>query len=318
MMFDSLPARAFPQSFLNQFKDENGLYRPLLDRILKDHTLMLALRGSYVNVYYRGGNLLKLTSDGVAEFDANYLKDGRELPSLPERITTAESLQSWLRAVPHLKDAMDRYFVDAEKLEREFQQIVARENNQSKISNETEYFISDIEYADTGARFDMLAVRWPRRDRRHVDRCRMCLIEMKYGDDAYVGSSGLVEHLEALDAFLCEKAKVDGLRMTMQTQFNQLRDLGLLRVNQSGSITIATERPEVVILLANHHPGKSNLGKILRELADPKFARIVSGANYDLRFFVASLAGYALHEACMLDLSQVTQLVDQLSHRART
>jgi hypothetical protein len=54
--------------------------------------------------------------------------------------------------------------------------------NLSSISNETEYFISDIELADPsiGARFDMLAVRWLASDRKDGNHCKAVLIEMKY------------------------------------------------------------------------------------------------------------------------------------------
>ena len=55
---------------------------------------------------------------------------------------------------------MDYHFSVKWKLEREFQQLVARENNRSAISNQTEYFITDIELADEQSRFDMLALKW--------------------------------------------------------------------------------------------------------------------------------------------------------------
>ena len=54
-------------------------------------------------------------------------------------------------------------------MEREFQQLVERENNRSSISGETEYFITDIELADSinGTRFDIssnkMACIWKKR-----------------------------------------------------------------------------------------------------------------------------------------------------------
>jgi hypothetical protein len=307
--------------FFNALK--TGLLKPLVDRVRSDRTLMLALRGDSINVYYRGGNLLRISrpegsSSFKARFDPNYNKSAKDFSDLPGEIEAPEQLSRWLRAIPELKDSMDHYFAAvAEKLEREFQQVVARENNDSVISNETEYFICDIEYADTGARFDMLAIKWPRAHRKHLDKCRMCLIEMKYGDNAYVGTSGLREHLLALDRYLNDPVKVNALRVSMQDQFNQLRALELVGIRQTNDIKLSDERPEVVILLANHHPGKSNLGKILKEVAEAdEFAGVGSGKNYDLRFFVASFAGYGLHNACMLGLDQFREYISVVQARA--
>lgn len=44
---------------------------------------------------------------------------------------------------------MDWWFHKHPKYEREFQQVIARENNNhGKISNGTDYYIADIEFAD--------------------------------------------------------------------------------------------------------------------------------------------------------------------------
>ena len=87
--------------------------------------------------------------------------------------------------------------------------MVARENNNSTISNESEYFVSDIEFADPGlgARFDMLAIRWLASQRKDGSNCRAALIEMKYGDGALGGSAGLLKHLQDIDALVSDHDK---------------------------------------------------------------------------------------------------------------
>ena len=104
------------------------------------------------------------------------------------------------------------------KAEREFQQLIARENNCSTISNETEYFVTDIEFADSsvGARFDLLAVRWLASQRRNISKCRPALIELKYGDGALGGSAGLIKHLEDVSRILLDKGRFDSILQTMQ------------------------------------------------------------------------------------------------------
>jgi hypothetical protein len=63
--------------------------------------------------------------------------------------------------------------------------------NRSSIANETEYFFTDIEFADSeiGARADMVGFKWTAADRKDGLRCTPALVEMKYGMGAFEGSS---------------------------------------------------------------------------------------------------------------------------------
>jgi len=158
--------RELSKDFINDLKSTNGLLHPILERIRQDDTLMLAIRGNYINIYYRGGNLLRLSEQGnysyQSSFDHQYNKYGKAVPILPTTIKDQFDARVWVDEFQCLKEIMDIFFSNKSKPEREFQQLVARENNNSTISNESEYFVSDIEFADLGlgARFDMLAIRW--------------------------------------------------------------------------------------------------------------------------------------------------------------
>ena len=55
--------RVLSECFMENLLDPDGLFFLILDRVKKDHTLMLAIRKNNINVYYRGGNVLKLTED---------------------------------------------------------------------------------------------------------------------------------------------------------------------------------------------------------------------------------------------------------------
>jgi len=129
--------RAISKKFMDDLKDK--LLQPIVQQILNDDTLMLALRGSFINVYYRGGNILKLTRDERsgkydAYFDKNYLQ-GKKWLDLPPQLVTDIDVSAWLNQFPYLKGAMDRFFSTNKHSEREFQQLVAWENNRSPISN---------------------------------------------------------------------------------------------------------------------------------------------------------------------------------------
>jgi len=58
--------------------------------------------------------------------------------------------------------------------------------------------------------------------------------------------------------------------------------------------------------LANHNPRSAKLNTILN---DPRIDTYDHSPNFDLRFYVASFAGYALHADCMLTLSQFRGLL---------
>jgi hypothetical protein len=313
--------RALSPPFFNDLENENGLLRPITMKILNDHTLMLAIRKGYINIYYRGGNLLKISEQSGEKyelfFDTDYNKGMVELPAVPRSVSTKEEVQSLVKLFPYLKEVMDYYFAKNNKPEREFQQLVARENNYSSISNESEYFISDIEFADTeiGARFDILAVRWLSSQRKSGSTCIPVLVEMKYGDNALEGSAGLIKHLEDIESLVSDRdplGKYSRLLESMQDQFNQLDQLKLLNFNRSKRGTVVQlnpeEKPELVLLLANHNPRSKKLANIIN---DEKVSQYADSDFFDLKFFVSSFAGYGMHSDCMLNLSQFRELLNR-------
>ena len=113
-----------------------------------------------------------------------------------------------------------------------------------------------------------------------------------------------------IKALISNGVKYKALLETMERQFNQLDELGLLRFNRVSNWTKIqldpAEKPEVIFILANHNPRSSKLSTILN---DPKIDTYDQSPNFDLRFYVASFAGYALHSDCMLTLSRFRQLL---------
>ncbi len=57
---------------------------PILSLLKKDQTLMLTIRDGFINIYYRGGNILRVTEKKggtySAFFDEHYNKSGQEMP----------------------------------------------------------------------------------------------------------------------------------------------------------------------------------------------------------------------------------------------
>ena len=306
-----------------------GYLKPLLDRVKFDQTLMLAIRDGYINVYYRGGSLLKLEEQKQREmgyacfFDKNYIKQHNELikylptgdqsiHKLPTCVRTEEDCEKWVKAIPYLKLIMDIYFGVKNKPEREFQQLVARENNSSTISNKSEYFITDIEYAtdrDLNARFDIVGVRWLSSDRNKMGALRPVLVEMKYADDALEGNAGIKEHLDDIHKFLSDPKCKNELLEIISSQFNQLDELGLLTFNRNKKwqpLNLSdVGKPEVIFLLAGHNPRS---GRLKTVLSIKKLEEYAESELFDLRFHVAGFSGYAMHSSNMLPLDEFVKL----------
>lgn len=301
--------RKLSVEFMKDLIKNDGVLHPILNRVQKDHTLMLAIRENYVNIYYRGGNILKITErnrgDYQTFFDEKYNKSNLPIKDSPVEISKQKDANLWVESFSDRKNIMDEYFSKDPNAEREFQQLIARENNNSTISSESEYFISDIEFTEPYGRFDIVAFKWLASQRKNGSNCVPALIEMKYGDGSLGGSAGLLKHLQDMDKLFSSEENSKSLYETMESQFGQLDQLGLLNFNKGTSNARVTinrdEIPEVIFILANHNPRSSKLKTIL---SDPEFDKYAQSDLFDLKFYVASFAGYGLHAKCMLPLTK--------------
>lgn len=286
----SVAKRGLSPDFLSALKQ--GVLSPLLERVRGDRALCLEIREDYINVYYRGGNLLRVSRLGSrydAHFDANYL-GGPAPASLPgSSLTSPADVAAWLNALPGLKDAMDLFFGRHPKEEREIQQLILRDNNFGSLARSTDYYICDIEYANSHGRFDVIGVHWPstpvtrKRDAGH----RLVLGEVKQGDGALDGACGLHSHIIDVNSHLADPSNLDAIKTEMVTVFNQKRSLGLLDCGKD-LVAFSDERPLLVLMLVNHDPEKSRLRELLRTLPESPHA--------ELRIATSSLLGYGLYD----------------------
>ena len=185
---------------------------------------------------------------------------------------------------------MDIWFGKHPKLEREFQQLVARENNDSNTAKSSDYFICDIEYAEE-CRFDLIGVFWPSSgpDRQRTENLKLAIFEMKYGKDAIHNTnhkSDIVNHVEDLNKFLEKKEAVEKFRKGMVTVFNQLIDLGL--INNQNKIKSFVEEMEYILLLSSYDPDSTLLLSALDQMEMVK--------KVELKFAVSNFMGYGLFQ----------------------
>ena len=77
----------------------------------------------------------------------------------------------------------------------------------------------------------------------------------------------MVKHLNNMDELISNENRYADLIRTMENQFNQLDQLGLLNFNKGKSkahvVLDLKEKPEVIFILANHNPRSSKLKRIL-------------------------------------------------------
>ena len=279
----------------------NGVLTPILEAVKCDDTLDLELRGKSVNVYYRGGSLFKITNK-KGEFEIYF--NPKYCVGEEKQLSSPSTVKEAVDNVPFYKQAMDFWFHKHPKYEREFQQVIVRENNNTgSIACATDYFIIDIEYADTlekkskskpyGARFDIVALKWQSNgaSRKSSKNVTLSLIEVKYGDGALKNDAGVKKHLDDFNNFLSDKEKFKELCDDMAVVFKQKLSLGLIdgiKEHQLKNFTINHECPEVVFIFANHDPDSKVLDGIFSDTDLKEYPFPVMIAN-------SSNMGYCLY-----------------------
>lgn len=285
------------------FRDlTEGPLRPLLDRVQADDTLLMGLREDYLNVYYRGGSLLKVSrSPGgyTSHFDPKYAK-GSPLDLPPSNVHPTGHVDAWMARVPSLKDTMDRWLTRHPKTEREMQQLLARANNRGVTGQDSDVYVCDIEYASRLGRFDIVGVHWASTGpaRKNTERARLVLGELKVGDGAVGGKAGLHDHLRDLEAFAADAARRATLEREMVEVFSQLRALGQIEARKDLT-AFSDEPPLVLLLLANHKTAKSAVRTALADLPE--------APHLDVRIVASSLMGYALYERGFYTLAEARE-----------
>lgn len=296
--------RRINENFYNALK--TGKLKKLLDCVLEDDSLCLELRGNAVNIYYRGGSLFKINDKNDKyniTFDTRYDKDKKLNPN--------PDVEEAVKSIPFYKQAMDKWFHENPKYEREFQQIILRENNNSgKISRATDYYIVDIEYQDTenSSRFDMVAFKWPSNGaaRKNTNALSLALIEVKYGDNAVGGNAGIKKHLDDLKSFIDDKEKLKEFKEDMKQVFKQKCELGLIDGLQGHQfeVSLSDDEPEVIFIFANHDPESKKINNILFD---------INVSDYPFKILAAqsSFMGYGLYMDNMIEIKDFINMLSK-------
>ncbi len=303
--------RGLSSKFMDSLK--GGLLKPVLDLVLWDDTLCMEIRCNYINVYYRGGNIMRIEETKnrkypfILTFNGRYCNRRTGKSKYWDIIKKSSSIEEYLDNIPFIKAEMDYYFHEHPKPEREIQQHISRENNKMTTARDTDYFIADIEYADSGNRssFDMLAVKWisTSSDRRINNRLKPAFIEVKLGDGALTGTSGLSGHFRDLYSFLSGKDAMKNICIETENIFNQKSELGLIRgIKNPLRIRIdCDQKPEFILLMADHKPVKTVFEREAKVfMGTPDYKNLCS--LVDIYIAQANYMGYGLYNKNMIPL----------------
>lgn len=322
--------RELTKEFKEQLKE--GFLSPLITEIRKDNTLDLQIRDNYINIYYRGGNLLRVSEKSTeiysGFFDVKYLESyelSQKVQNIPD-ITSEEISKKWVDLFPQLKQQMDYYFTKHPKDEREFQQLVVRENNYNKnISNSTDYFIVDIETAvnegkqKDSSRFDLMAIKWPadgsskKRLTGKGDSLRLAFIEMKYGTGSLSGAAGMVKHLQDVNDYIKTPDNLNKMKEMCRTLWNQKFKLlsfggdNLIHCSQGKEIQkLSDDSPELIFLLSNYNIRSEKLLNEIKEIDKKDFP------NIEIKFARSCFMGYALYDDNLLSLKEFKEHLEKV------
>ena len=284
--------RQLREHFLNELI--SGRLASLLEYIKGDAELDIQIRKNYINVYYKGGNILKINSPKSFYFDKMYFNDYRTISSteakksfdlIHEYKKQQKSLKSLLPHNPQeyfkqAKKAMDKWDVALKDVvqhnEKKEQQAIAIANRA-----DTDYVVLDLEYAvskqskfayDGGddkkvPRFDIIAIR----------NGRLFVIELKKGLGATPGKSGIKSHMNCYNHTIGREYK--HFVKEMQALLKQKQELGLL----DETLTIEDTKPEFIFAFADKKD-KDEFEKFAKRCFDEKYEGnfIYIGNNHKL------------------------------------
>ncbi len=298
---------------------ESGLLKELLELVKNDYTLDLQIRANYINIYYRGGNILRVKADKVKryrfEFDDKYLNINKLKhhhlkpdPNLKVDLDGYRDKGDWLKYFALAKQAMDLYLSTVKQSEeRENQQLLVRENNYSTVANATDYFIVDIEYANRArGRFDLIAVEWlsdrSARKLHNSYKPKLVIIEMKYGHKAMTGKAGMIKHYNDFKKYFSNPDLAKSFKDEMIELFKQKRRLGLIPCLSENANKNKVEEfadgIDFAFLLSNTDPDSTILQREIQNLN-----------NKDIKFFLSNFLGYGLFKPRLYEQPEFIKLI---------
>ena len=252
--------RQLSDSLLKELKE--GSLHAILEFIKNDDSLDFQIRENYANVYYKGGNILKIKPRSF-DFDKMYFHSAKDKTSsdvkndktkLSELVEKRKQLLTLLPANPQ------EYFTEAKAVMDEWDEALSdrvqhnekKEQQQIALANQrnTDYVVLDLEYAvsrTSAFKYDGKEAKYvPRFDIIAIHDGRLVVIELKKGLGAVSGTSGVRPHIDCFNHTIGRDTK-SVFVSEMRELLKQKQQLGLL----GKSLTIGERTPAFVFAFAD-------------------------------------------------------------------
>jgi len=235
---------------------QTGFLSSLREKVIADKDLDLQIRDNYLNIYYKGNSLLKLTERSAKKYKVDInakFESEPEIQELCDEITTAK----FIKKIPFLKENIIKHGKNS--LEIEYEQLIIRTNN-SELDNNSEYFIVDRQYVANGEdrnRFDLTGFHWPQAGRRKGDQVPLCLMEVKFALNKDI--KNIHEQISRYYDFLQDN--INEFAEETQNVFQQKLALGLINQGENRVEALRTLRfspnideAQFVLILVDYNP----------------------------------------------------------------
>lgn len=258
--------RGLEQGFIDNLL--SGVLKPILEVVKSNQDLQLEIRGNYINIYYKGGNALKISRTSRSysyEFDEKYCVNSAKIHELP--IVTAiksKDPQQVLSVFPLIFESMDTFFVAHPKPERTIQHELISGSHQGLR-------VVDIEYAGWNIdkrlfRLDMIGVV------KIENGYRLVIIENKSGTSSIGGSAGIKKHYNDIVSIINDPTAFDDMKQSVVNIIQNKHDLGLL--DFSLNIKDLTET-EILFVMVDFNDRSKALDNAVASIAKSTPAKII-------------------------------------------
>lgn len=240
----------------------NGCLKSFLDEVKTNESLWLGIRNGYINIYYRGGNVVRIKQKRAGYemfFDIHYCDNKpytRHRDKL-QKIDYSNPAEVY-DAFPYMLEEMDSWFESHPKPERTFQHSLLKNNPQ----------IIDIEYAgktsdNRGFRMDMLA----------ISDDGIIIVENKYGNKAIGGKAGLAKHHDDIIRILDDEQLKAELIESVKTIVANKTALGIFDTK------VTKQQFEILLLLADYKDKGKALQNEIDKMTCPEHSKILIMAS---------------------------------------
>ena len=238
-----------------------GDLHPLLIAVDKDRRLRFEIRERRFNLYYCGGNLMRVYERKqlwMLHFDEKYFKGGAlKPPKLPTQVSTRKDVHDWVKAFPELIAGMDEWWKRHPKGEQAYSHAMVEANSGIGGPPPGDYLVLDTEYQWAHRRLDMVAAkRGPtKKDAAGWAEPDLVLIEVKSEYSACYGIAGLGDHArDYRDIITSNKGRhVQDIKLEYKDVIAQKTRLGLLDKSLGFSLFSPT-LPELLVVFVDLDP----------------------------------------------------------------